>query len=403
MRNNLERLIVLLLLLLSGSIYFDYRILNYILEGVTLIFVIICTFKKIRLIKYNLIMFLALSTLLFFQTYITLGYGVNLKDFYKLIIIMLLLMIISSNMSKISFINKYINIITIICIISLICSFLINIVSVGNLPFEKLVLSSNGLVSRLATPYFTIRIQHADGTIIDQQRNSGLFWEPGAFQSFINLAILFLISSIKKVRKIDAFKLLIFVITIITTQSTTGYVVLALALIFTAIRLRKLKYGAKYFTRLVFLLIVAGIAINYQYLYQIISYKLIDRNASYTTRLTIDTSGGFQLFTHNPWLGYGYSSERLNALFNSIGSTANSNGIVILLCEFGLIVSGVYFAFLIRGIKSFFDVKRISLLILLTIFAIIFSTEDLVLKPLFLVILFSWSQAEECDQHFILK
>ena len=50
-------------------------------------------------------------------------------------------------------------------------------------------------------------------------RNGGMFWEPGAFQIFINLALLIeLLKNLPRGRVI-----LVYVITIITTFSTTGF------------------------------------------------------------------------------------------------------------------------------------------------------------------------------------
>jgi len=58
-------------------------------------------------------------------------------------------------------------------------------------------------------------------------RNCGLFWEPGGFQFFINLAFLLAIAY-KQLRWGHAFVLML---ALLTTQSTTGYIVFALILI----------------------------------------------------------------------------------------------------------------------------------------------------------------------------
>lgn len=63
-------------------------------------------------------------------------------------------------------------------------------------------------------------------------RNSGMFWEPGAFAGYLNLAILFIYVlngnfSIKKYKKQFSW----IVIAVLTTMSTTGYLSLALILL----------------------------------------------------------------------------------------------------------------------------------------------------------------------------
>lgn len=58
-------------------------------------------------------------------------------------------------------------------------------------------------------------------------RNMGMFWEPGAFQTFINLALLFEIIEPFPDKK----KVAIYCLTNITTYSTTGYLAMALILL----------------------------------------------------------------------------------------------------------------------------------------------------------------------------
>ena len=68
-------------------------------------------------------------------------------------------------------------------------------------------------------------------------RNCGMFWEPGAYQTFICIALIFEISKPSpSVRKI-----IVFIITILTTFSTTGYI----ALLFVYIYLFFGKYNNK--------------------------------------------------------------------------------------------------------------------------------------------------------------
>lgn len=61
-----------------------------------------------------------------------------------------------------------------------------------------------------------------DGTI----RNSGMFWEPGAFQGYINLVPLMFINELKQLWKQERRSCIILLLALITTFSTTGYLVL---------------------------------------------------------------------------------------------------------------------------------------------------------------------------------
>lgn len=59
-------------------------------------------------------------------------------------------------------------------------------------------------------------------------RNSGMFWEPGAFQDYINLALFFNFRRLPNLLKNRKGKLLVIFVTFITTQSTTGFLLFAL-------------------------------------------------------------------------------------------------------------------------------------------------------------------------------
>lgn len=56
-------------------------------------------------------------------------------------------------------------------------------------------------------------------------RNCGMFWEPGAFQGYIMLAFLFYIDDYKSLWKIHKRKCIILTLALLTTFSTTGYIV----------------------------------------------------------------------------------------------------------------------------------------------------------------------------------
>jgi hypothetical protein len=64
-----------------------------------------------------------------------------------------------------------------------------------------------------------IWVSHLDA----KDRNFGVFWEPGAYQVFLNLALLFILTSnIKNSRK--ALECSVLTVAILTTYSTTGYI-----------------------------------------------------------------------------------------------------------------------------------------------------------------------------------
>ncbi|MCB0464336.1 MAG: hypothetical protein KDC78_01495 [Aequorivita sp.] len=81
--------------------------------------------------------------------------------------------------------------------------------------------------------------QHADG-----HRNSGMFWEPGAFACYICLTFLFYLGNIRTLLEHHKWKVIIILLALITTYSTTGYIVLFIIGIATIYIEYKKKYGA---------------------------------------------------------------------------------------------------------------------------------------------------------------
>lgn len=59
----------------------------------------------------------------------------------------------------------------------------------------------------------------------DGARNSGMFWEPGAFQGYINLVPLMFFNDLKLLWNQERLSCIILFLALITTFSTTGYVV----------------------------------------------------------------------------------------------------------------------------------------------------------------------------------
>lgn len=72
-------------------------------------------------------------------------------------------------------------------------------------------------------------------------RNCGMFWEPGAYQGFLLLVFLLYISEIKSFYKCYRRECVILFLAILSTQSTTGYVVFAIFLFLVIVKNIKSK------------------------------------------------------------------------------------------------------------------------------------------------------------------
>lgn len=132
-------------------------------------------------------------------------------------------------------------------------------------------------------------------------RNGGLWWEPGAFQVFVNLALIFSVIS----KTLDNKTYALFSITILSTFSTTGILCLVLiSLIYFKSKLNS-KNGYLYFIAFIFLFYAL-----YSYIGDAILNKILyssGESFSFTSRLT-DLKISVALFWNNLWIGYGFAN-----------------------------------------------------------------------------------------------
>lgn len=76
------------------------------------------------------------------------------------------------------------------------------------------------------------------------KRNSGMFWEPGAFQGFLNLVPLLFINRLPELWKKYKKECIVLILALITTGSTTGYIVFFMILFYQfTFKQKKLLFG----------------------------------------------------------------------------------------------------------------------------------------------------------------
>jgi hypothetical protein len=95
----------------------------------------------------------------------------------------------------------------------------------------------------------------------DGIRNSGMFWEPGTFACYIVLGLILYLGEIKELLACNKFRLAVILLALITTFSTTGYVVTFLFILVSLFNLKSRKYIALIIPVAV-LLIMAGLSIS---------------------------------------------------------------------------------------------------------------------------------------------
>lgn len=152
--------------------------------------------------------------------------------------------------------------------------------------------------------------------------NFGLFWEPGAFQYFINLALYLQLFIIKT---LDKKRVLVFLITIATTFSTTGYIstlfILFIFIFYTKTSIKEEFKNKKKMILIIFTFIVVGFFIFnslpshitfkvFGKLEAILNPELANINPSYisTAARTSSLKIPLQGFLKSPFWGEGFTA-----------------------------------------------------------------------------------------------
>ncbi len=210
-------------------------------------------------------------------------------------------------------------------------------------------------------------------------RNSGIFWEPGSYQAFLNLALLFLINeeTFGKDRK-DMWKCFILIITILSTFSVTGYI--AMSFLFFLYFDRIKRVFNKYIILTIILIVMGLIFVNFSNIKGINMSFMIDRYAhsfgaerGVWERLDVDD---LKFLVQNPLnilgMSYGKYLSLVDGAANSIISTLLSMGIF-----FTTILLWLYYKFS-RTFSKWWGIMLVLIMF--------FVSESLFWRPLFMTI-----------------
>ncbi|MBM6593021.1 hypothetical protein [Microvirga pudoricolor] len=194
-------------------------------------------------------------------------------------------------------------------------------------------------------------------------RNSGPFWEPGGFAVFLNFALIF---NIARQRKLLERKNIVFVVSVVSTFSTAGYISLFIIIVGYLMTNDAITAVLRVCCALA-LLLCATLA------YSDIGFlgDKIDQNISLTKEDNTSRFGSayFDVLdtVKSPWIGFGRLAEnRFGELAKALDpSIHRNNGVTYLAVTYGIPAAIAYFAilfkFLLRycraaGISSWFAV-----------------------------------------------
>lgn len=221
-------------------------------------------------------------------------------------------------------------------------------------------------------------------------RNQGIFWEPGAFQGYLNWALLLLLNKYNLKKKQIRIKAIVLMLTIASTQSTTGYFVFALVLTMSYLNHVQEK-GLKIHTLIV---LFAGLVLIFLVLNSnVVQMKFSDSSTGYESFLTRlnDNINGIKIALISPVFGLGYSTPRYFDLLAQYGIVANSSGILCALQEFGLFFGSFYLLCYIKGQWKSVRFKHWSLVIFIIAMLILNSGEVFITRAIFLIYLFRFT------------
>lgn len=227
-------------------------------------------------------------------------------------------------------------------------------------------------------------------------RNASIFWEPGAYQMFCNLAIAMILrrnrfSVSKDLKKIEWIYLAVFLICIITTFSTTGYLIACLMVGITSARYLKNT------PRITMLVIGIPIIVGFGYLIyrmalsEVIMGKFSGKNTASFAIRNNDIKASIKMIISSPFLGYGFGTRGMWEQLRAAGRTTytNSSGFLMAMSTFGIPFGVLYFKRILDFSKKYWKNGQLLFLIL-----ILFSgfTEGFCFYPVYFSILFEFRE-----------
>ena len=219
--------------------------------------------------------------------------------------------------------KKYVSVIVFFALISLI-GFVVGMLMPSIVRIFPLIdtIEDSSVVYYNAYIYIFMARKGYDSVVLTV-RNAGICWEPGCYQMFLNIALFLLLDANRdKKQQLFYVKFLILIVTIITTVSTIGYILMMTLLIV----MRKSWLGnLKALLALPFILCIVIFALNYFSAGDAIIEKIKSELSAIGTskqnpinRISLDVIP--YIFTDSYFFGMGFSNWLLfkHPLWNSI-------------------------------------------------------------------------------------
>lgn len=288
------------------------------------------------------------------------------------------------------FLNAYIKVILFLAVASLILylvPFALNL-----LPYKAVIETSNW-----SFDYYLVYAAFHNAIYKIHQRNIGIFWEPGMYQGYLIFAMIYVAAAKKRTIKAFLFQVIMSA-TILTTQSSTGYILLLPALLICALSCippeRKIM---RTLTTMLVIVITIFAFLNPKPIYSLLdalSPGLMDKllagndGGSMGTRVYGMLTDANLALRHPFGIGAAqleqYRSNMMWA-FGFLTDGANINTTFSMLLYYGWIPGVLYHIMIAKGCFRFFG-KNLIGLVALIIMLIIINTEPHYMTLFFTVI-----------------
>lgn len=228
MKSLIEYALIIALYYVTGGA-FSY--VNYSMQ-ITMFFLIslgICYLTGSYHYALRRTAFVVWVTMSFFVILVPLLFDDSIPTYLAIVMQLGIGLFCASIISTESFKQKYINVIIFFAVVSLV-GYTIGLIRPSVALNFPLTIGDASVDYYNAGIYVFMRAK-GYGTLVLTQRNAGICWEPGCYQAFLNIALLFLLDTQeKKPQEKFNTKFILLLVTVMTTGSTTGLILMVLIL-----------------------------------------------------------------------------------------------------------------------------------------------------------------------------
>ena len=381
MKSFIEHSLVIFSILASGSlIYVSYNDDLFLIIYFLICLIAFALRKKHRLSKYYFHYTLICIVYLLLHPFLLNNYSIINKNFGYLIRIVSFLLVISI-LGYQKFSLLYVKTMLLFCCLNLILyldQILLFSISDPLASLFPLLTTWDGNVFYENYIFFVYPIKGTEGFFNLTIRNPGIFGEGGLYQYFLNLALIMNLYVHK--RPVFSFINGIFVISIITTFSTVGYIIMIIVLANIVIG----ESSERHKHRALNFLIISPFVLYFLFSPVVVD-KLFNKESTAffsTQRRVLDTVIDYNVIKDNPILGIGLGNLETwrSYSFRFGGGAASSNGILNYLSKIGVIG---FLITLYPFMKFDLKQKKNKMILLCNIFSTL--SQGLVLTPVFLL------------------